>query len=100
VAQAALTDLRGETGRTVVRVGDPAGAVALLDGRVVGREGDRLLLAGTTVAEVTARLVQAKIEVHEAAPERRSLEDVVLNLTSHGSDRVDSARPGDGRIEP
>ena len=92
VAQAALTELRGETGRTLVRVGDPAGAVGLLDGRVVGRDGDRLVLAGTTVAEATARLVQARIAVHEAAPERRTLEEVVLGLTSHGSDRVD----GDG----
>jgi len=93
VAQAALAELRGETGRTVVRVGDPAGAVALMDGRVVGREGDRLVLADMTVAEATQRLVQARIEVHEAAPERRSLEDVVLSLTSHGSDRVDATHP-------
>jgi ABC-2 type transport system ATP-binding protein len=99
VAQAALADLRGDTGRTVVRVDDPSRAVALLDGRVVGREGDRLLLRDTTVAEVTTRLVQAQIAVLEAAPERRSLEDVVLSLTSHGSDRVDAVRSRVEQIE-
>jgi ABC-type multidrug transport system ATPase subunit len=93
VAQAGLDELRGETGRTIIRVGDPAAAAALLDGRVMSRSGDRLVLAGTTVAEATERLVHAQIAVHEAAPERRSLEDVVLGLTSHGSDRVDTAEP-------
>ena len=95
VAQAALADLRGETGRTVVRVGDPNLAAGLLDGvrngAVVSRDGDELLLTGVTVADATARLVGAGIAVLEAAPERRTLEDVVVSLTSHGSDRVDGA---------
>ncbi len=91
VAQAGLDELRGETGRTIIRVGDPAAAVALLDGHVVGRAGDQLILTATTVAEATERMVRARIAVHEAAPERRTLEDVVLGLTSHGSDRVDTA---------
>jgi len=100
VAQAGLDELRGETGRAVVRVSDPARSVALLDGRVAHRAGDRLVVAGLSVADLTARLVRADIGVHEAAPERRSLEDAVLALTSHGSDRVDSMPGGPHRGDP
>lgn len=93
VAQADLADLGGPTGRTIVRVSDPARAASLLDGRVADRHGDRLVVTGWSVEELTERLVRAQIGVREAIPERRSLEDVVLSLTDHGSDRVD-ARPG------
>ena len=41
-----------------------------------------LVLEGTTVAEATARLVRHGVGVLEAAPERRTLEQTVLELTS------------------
>ena len=90
VAQARLDELRGPTGRAVVRVSDPAAAVAVLDGRVVDRDGDRLVVEHLAVDELTRRLVAAGIGVHEAMLERRGLEHVVLGLTGPGSDQVGS----------
>jgi ABC-type multidrug transport system ATPase subunit len=86
--QGDLEDLRRPTGRSLVRVSDPVAAVSLLDGRVVGREGDRLVVAGLTVEDLTRALVTKGIGVHEAVPERDDLEQAVLRLTGPGSDRV------------
>ena len=98
VAQERLDDLRRPTGRTLLRVGDAAAAHALLDGRVVGRspgpDGERLVVADGRVDVLTRALVEAGIAVHEAVPERRTLEDAVLALTTHGSDRVSGRAPG------
>jgi ABC-type multidrug transport system ATPase subunit len=82
VAQDELENLRGPTGRTLVRVGDvPAAERAL--GLPAGSGGDgSLALEGTSVEEATARLVHAGVPVLEAGPERRSLEQTVLELTS------------------
>jgi len=91
VAQTALDDLRAPTGRAVVRVADPDAALALLDGRVVRRDDDRLVVRDVSVEDLTRRLVQAGIGVREAAPERRTLEEAVLDLTSSGSDQVDTS---------
>jgi ABC-type multidrug transport system ATPase subunit len=96
VSQVAMADVRRPTGRVQLRVGDPQAALALLDGHVAERDGDRLLVAGTAVPELVRRLVGRDIEVHEAIPERRSLESLVLELTGPGSDRVDPARPSSG----
>ena len=41
-------------------------------------------------AKLNARLVEAGVRVEGLAPERRTLEDVVLELTSSGSDRIGS----------
>jgi ABC-type multidrug transport system ATPase subunit len=92
VAQTSMDDVRRPTGRTIVRVGDPEAAVALLDGRVAERAEDRLIVADVPVEELTRRLVGAGIAVLEAAPERNSLESLVLSLTGPGSDRVDGRR--------
>jgi ABC-type multidrug transport system ATPase subunit len=92
VSQVSMADVRRPTGRVRLRVGDPQAALALLDGHVAERDGDRLLVAGTAVPELVRRLVGRDIEVHEAIPERRTLESLVLELTGPGSDRVDSAR--------
>jgi ABC-type multidrug transport system ATPase subunit len=91
VAQLAMDDVRRPTGRAVVRVGDPAAAHALLDGRVAERSGDQLIVTDVPVEELTRRLVGAGIDVLEAVPERDSLESLVLALTGPGSDRVDGA---------
>jgi ABC-2 type transport system ATP-binding protein len=92
VAQVAMDDVRRPTGRALVRVGDPGAALALLDGRVAERAGDHLVVTGVPVDELTRRLVGAGIAVHEAMPERHSLESMVLTLTGPGADRVDGAR--------
>ena len=91
VAQAPIDDLRAPTGNAVVEVADADAAVGLLDGRVVQREGSRLVVTGMPVVELTRRLVQAGIGVRGAAAERRTLEQTVLELTSHGSDQVDAS---------
>jgi ABC-2 type transport system ATP-binding protein len=92
VAQVGMDEVRRPTGRSLIRVGDPQAALGLLDGRVVERSGDRLIVDAVPVEELTRRLVGAGIDVLEAAPERNSLESLVLELTGPGSDRVDGAR--------
>ena len=87
-----LAALRAPTGRVLLRTPDPAAVVAELDGRVVDRSGDRLVVRHDDPAALNARLVAAGIPVAELVPERRSLEQVVLELTGHGADRVDAPR--------
>ena len=88
VIQDSLEALQAPTGRTEVRTADPAAAVAVLDGRVEVRDGDRLLVRADDPAELNALLVGRGVPVHGLAPERRTLEDVILERTSAGSDRV------------
>jgi ABC-type multidrug transport system ATPase subunit len=92
VAQESIADLRRPTGRVLVELDDAVAARAVLDGHVESAAGRELVVRGLPVAEVTRRLVDAGLAVHEARPERRSLEDVVLALTGPGSDRVDGGR--------
>jgi ABC-2 type transport system ATP-binding protein len=94
VLAADLADLRAPTGRVRVRTPDPAAAVAELDGRVVDRTGDLIVVRHDDPAALNARLVGAGVRVAELAVERRSLEQVVLELTGHGADRVDQRRTG------
>ena len=82
VVQAALADLQAPTGRTVLVTPDPAAAVGVLDGRVERRDGERLLVRAADPAALNAELVHAGVRVRELAPERRGLEDVVLESTS------------------
>ncbi len=103
VAQDDLDALRGPTGRTVVRVDDGAAARRLLGDLVVddgaggagvggavaaagwaGRDGSgqTLVLQSITVPDATERLVRGGVAVLEAAPERRTLEETVLGLTT------------------
>ena len=91
VAQATMDDVRRPTGRALIQVDDGAAAQALLDGRVVGRDGDRLVVAGVPMAELTRRLVTGGVGVLEAVSERPTLESFVLGLTGPGSDRVEQA---------
>lgn len=83
-----MTVLRAPTGRVLLRTPDPAAVVAELDGRVVERSGDLVVVRHDDPAALNARLVAAGVRVAELAPERRSLEQVVLELTGHGADRV------------
>ena len=91
VIQSGLDELRSTTGRVQVVTPDADRAVALLDGRIESRTGDRLLVRHADAAELNARLVTEGLRVAELGPERRTLEDVVLAVTSAGSDRVDRA---------
>ncbi|MFL6130621.1 MAG: ABC transporter ATP-binding protein [Mycobacteriales bacterium] len=90
VLQDTLAALRAPTGRVVLRTPDPEWAVALLDGSLRHRAGDRLWISAPDAAALNARLVGHGIRVAEIGVERRSLEDVVLEATSASSDRVDA----------
>jgi ABC-2 type transport system ATP-binding protein len=91
VLQEELAELRAPTGRIVVESPDAARAVALLDGRVEQHSGDRLLVRHTDPAQLNAELVGHDIRVAEIGPERRSLEQIVLDVTTTSSDRVEAA---------
>jgi ABC-2 type transport system ATP-binding protein len=93
VIQDELAALRAPTDRILLRTPDAERATALLDGTLLGRDGDRLIVRGADPAQLNARLVGAGVRVAELVRERRSLEDLVVEATSAGSDRVDQARP-------
>jgi len=82
VLQDDLDALQRPTGRTIVRTPDAASAVAMLDGRVELREGDRLVVRGSDAASLNALLVGRGLRVTELAAERRTLEEIVLDVTS------------------
>jgi ABC-2 type transport system ATP-binding protein len=91
VLQDDLAALRGPTGRVVVRSPDAGRAAALLGSRVVTRADDQLIVAEAEPAAINAELAAAGLRVSEIGPERRSLEELVLSVTSAGSDRFDGA---------
>jgi len=97
VLQAELSALRPVTGRVIVRSPDADRAAAELNGQVASRDGDQLVVTGTDPAALNARLVTAGLRVIEIRPERSSLEDLVLELTGPGADRIDrdAGQPGD-----
>jgi ABC-type multidrug transport system ATPase subunit len=82
VVQDDLTALQGPTGRTIVRVDDQVAARRVFGDLAIADGEGRLLLDGVSVSDATARLVGAGLSVLEAVPERRTLEETVLRLTS------------------
>ena len=86
VVQEDLATLRAPTGRVVVTTSRPADAVGVLDGRVEERLGRRLVVRAEAAAEVNALLVAAGVPVDELGPERRGLEQVVLEATEGTGD--------------
>ncbi len=88
VRQDDLANLRAPTGNVVLESPDAAIVVSLLDGQVVERDGERLVVNHSDAAGLNAMLVGHGVRVSAIAEERRSLEQVVLDLTGHGSDRV------------
>jgi ABC-2 type transport system ATP-binding protein len=92
-----LSQLRAATGRVLVRSPDADRAAALLDGRVDRRDGDRFFVRHPDSAQLNRLLVFGGIRVSEITVERRSLEQVVLDVTSSGSDRVDAPAQSAGR---
>jgi ABC-type multidrug transport system ATPase subunit len=89
VLQDDLAQLQAPTGRVLVRSPEPGRVAAALDGEVARRDGDALLVTAPDAAALNARLVGAGIPVSEISPERRSLEDLVLSLTTVSADRLD-----------
>ncbi len=82
VVQDDLAALRGPTGRTVVVTPDADLVVSLLDGRVEARDGRRLVVRSDDPAALNAHLVAQGVRVAELVPERRGLEQVVLEATA------------------
>ena len=93
VLQDSLAALRAPTGSVVLRTPDPEWAVGVLDGDLRERSGDRLVVRATDPAELNARLVGHGIRITELTEQRRTLEEVVLAVTTGSSDRVDAAVP-------
>ncbi len=89
VVQDQMDALRGPTGRTILHTPDVAEATRELGGLVVEVDGDRIVIARGTAADLVTRLVSTGVRVSEIGPERRTLEDVVLDATSR-PDRVGS----------
>ncbi len=86
VVQDDLAALTRPTGRTVLETVDPDAALVVLDGRVEEVDGHRLVVRGADPAALNALLVAAGVPVHGVAPERRGLEQVVLEATSGSGD--------------
>ncbi|NIH83641.1 ABC transporter ATP-binding protein [Amycolatopsis granulosa] len=82
-----LAVLREPTGRVLVATPDVAQAAAVLDGRLESRAGEALVVRHDDPAALNARLVAAGVRVHAIRAERRTLEQVVLEVTGTGSDR-------------
>jgi ABC-type multidrug transport system ATPase subunit len=89
VLQSEIAGLRTPTGRVILHTPDADRAAALLDGRVESAAGDRLVLRHPDPASINALLVAQGLRVSEIRAERRTLEEVVLDVTTAGSDRVD-----------
>jgi ABC-type multidrug transport system ATPase subunit len=82
VVQESMDVLQQPTGRTVVVTPDGDRALALLDGRVEVRDGQRLVIRSDDAAGLNRLLVGEGVRVLELAPERRGLEQVVLDATT------------------
>ncbi|MGI5238515.1 ABC transporter ATP-binding protein [Dactylosporangium sp. CA-139066] len=89
VGQDELAALQAPTGRVVLRSPDADRVVALLDGRVADRDGDRVAVIHPDAAALNAQLVAAGLRVAEIGAERRTLEQVVLAATGAGTDRME-----------
>ncbi|AEH07896.1 MULTISPECIES: ABC transporter ATP-binding protein [Protofrankia] len=84
VAHDSLNALCGPTGRVTLRTPDSDLAAHLLERVLEGREGHSLIARTLNPMALNAALVSAGVRVHELVVERRTLEDVFLELT--GSD--------------
>jgi ABC-2 type transport system ATP-binding protein len=91
VLQEELATLHAPTGRIAVRSPDAGQALSLLDGRVELHVGEELLVRHDDAAALNALLVGHGIRVEEITAERRGLEQIVLEVTSASSDRVEAA---------
>jgi ABC-2 type transport system ATP-binding protein len=90
VLQSECRRLTAPTGRVIVCTADADKAAVLLDGQIEERNGDRLVIRHPDAAELNAVLVAQGLRVAEIGPQRRTLEEAVLSVMTHGSDRVGS----------
>ena len=93
VLQDQLAALQEPTGRVLISTDDPERAVATLDGLVERRDGADLVVRSPDPAALNARLVAAGVPVRSLAVQRRSLEEIVLDVT--GPAPTSSACPRD-----
>ncbi len=100
VLQDQLASLQKPTGRVLISTDDPERAVATLDDLVEHRDGADLVVRSSDPTELNARLVGAGVPVRSLVAQRRSLEEIVLDVTGAGSDQfgVPAAEPG-GTVE-
>jgi ABC-type multidrug transport system ATPase subunit len=84
-----LDALRAPTGHVRVRTPDVAALAGILDGQVVARDGDAVLVRTDDAGALNARLVAGGVRVVELAQQRRTLEEVVLERTGTSADRID-----------
>jgi ABC-2 type transport system ATP-binding protein len=87
VLQEQLASLQEPTGRVLVSTDDPERAVAALDGLVERRDGGDLVVRAADPAALNARLVAAGVPVTSLLAQRRTLEEIVLEVTGAGSDQ-------------
>ena len=92
VLQEELARLTAPTGATVVDTPAADRVRAVLDGRVLGVDGSRVVVRGADPAEVNALLVGAGVPVAGLALQRPTLEQVVLAAAGSSADRVEAAR--------
>jgi ABC-2 type transport system ATP-binding protein len=97
VLQEQLAALQEPTGRVLVSTDDPERAVAALDGLVEHREGADLVVRFPDAAALNARLVTAGVPVRSLLVQRRSLEEIVLDVTGAGSDQFGAPARGSPR---
>jgi ABC-type multidrug transport system ATPase subunit len=102
VLQESLEALQKPTGRVLVSTDDPERAVASLNGQVEHRDGQDLVVRWPDPASLNAHLVGAGVRVHSLAVQRRSLEEIVLDVTGAGSDQfgVPATVPAGGAPPP
>jgi ABC-2 type transport system ATP-binding protein len=85
VVQDDLRTLQAPTGRSYVVTPDVDIVLGLLDGQVESRDGRRLVVRAPDPAVLNRMLVEAGVRVDELGPERRGLEQVVLDATTDPS---------------
>jgi ABC-type multidrug transport system ATPase subunit len=98
VLQDQLASLEKPTGRVLISTDDPERAVATLDGLVEHRDGADLVVRSIDPAELNARLVGAGVPVRSLIVQRRTLEEIVLDLTGTGSDQFGVPAPADAAL--
>lgn len=94
VAQEPMAAMTSLTGRVLVHTPDAARAVAVLNGhsgvtvesRTTDGVGERLVIRHPSVDQLNAVLVDAGVRVRELRPQRRSLEQTVLEATRAATD--------------
>jgi ABC-type multidrug transport system ATPase subunit len=81
VVQDSVEALRRPTGRVHLTTPDADKAVQILGGMVAGREGETLTVTTAAPEVVNRWLVEAGVRVTEMVRERRTLEEVFLEMT-------------------